>query len=115
MSGKAHFLSGIGGERRDKIRRDVKLNCQVYYLRSGLRGYAKRDATMLNISESGCLLLCPLSGQLPEHLYIIIEGIPFKFSCAVVGRKEDKLNTSFLTELPTEFVNKLVAARRLTE
>ena len=111
MAAKSHFLSGVGVERREKLRREVRLKCGVFYLRNGLRGYAKRDAIMVNISEGGCQIKCLLPRQLPEHFYLIIEGIPFKFSCAIVNCDDEGLNAVFSQELPTDMVERLAANR----
>ncbi len=107
----AHFLSGLGEERRSFLRREVKYACCIYYLRNGMRGHGKRDAMLVNISEDGCLFTCLAASQLPEHVYLVIDGVPFKFSCAIVNRKEERVNVKFATCLPTDFVDKLAAPR----
>ncbi len=107
----AHFLSGIGDERRSSVRREVKFDCSIYYLRNGMRGYGKRQGKLLNISEDGCLFACPAARQLPDHVYLVIEGVPFKFSCGIVNRTEERVNAKFGQPLPTEFVEKLAAPK----
>ncbi len=107
MAAKRHFLNQVGEERRTEKRREVRLDCKIYYLRNGLRGYSSQAGKVLNISENGCKIACPVIASVPEHIYLIVEGIKWKFPCGVVDRSDGCLHTNFTTPLPTELVDKL--------
>ena len=112
MAPRRNFLSQlIENDTRAHPRRQVRLDCTAIYLKRGLRGYMSQKATILNISEGGCLLTCPAPSRIDEHLYVVINGISAKFPCAVVGRSETNLNLNFNTEIPTTLVEQLAASR----
>jgi hypothetical protein len=100
-----------GREKREHIRREVRLEAILLYLRKGIRGCMQQHAQALNISEGGCMITCAMPDLVGEHLYIVIAGIKAKIACAVVGRSDKRLNLRFGSKLPTELVDQ-VAKRR---
>lgn len=113
MQAKSHFLSRmVEDEKRQTPRRQIRLTCKIFYLRNGLRGYRSQDVVMLNISEAGCLLNCRLAAVVPQHFYVVIEGIPFKFACALVEKDSNNIHTSFIQEIPAEIVEQLIRKSR---
>jgi hypothetical protein len=111
MGAHSDFLSGeTGHEKRQHLRREVRLDATVFYMRKGLRGCMSQRALALNISEGGCMISCPLPDAVSEHLSLVIAGIPAKIGCAVVDRSPSRLNLRFGNKLPTELIEQL--ARR---
>lgn len=112
MGGHSDFLAGLTGhEKREHVRRAVRLNAMLLYLKKGVRGCMSQRATALNISEGGCMITCALPDAVSEHLYVVISGIQGKLGCAVVGRSAQCLNLRFGNKLPTDVVDG-VARRR---
>lgn len=109
MGAHSDFLAGASGrEKREHLRREVRLNAMLLYLRKGLRGCSAQKAQALNISEGGCMIACALPDAVSEHLYVVIAGIPAKIACAVVGRSQKQLNLRFGNKLPTELIDRIV-------
>jgi hypothetical protein len=109
MRKKSHFLSRVEaeGEKRTAVRREVRLECVLYYMRNGLRGYSSQKGKVLNISESGCLVTCALPKAVAPHFYLVIKGVPVKFSCAIKEVQDRGIHTSFLQDLPKEVIDRL--------
>ena len=111
MGSHSDFLSGYSGrEKREYVRRPVRLEAMILFLRKGIRGCVQQKAMALDISEGGCRLSCRMPDLIADHLYVVIAGIRAKISCAVVGRSDESLNLRFSTKLPSELVEQL--ARR---
>lgn len=112
MGAHSDFLTGTSGrDKREHVRREVKLEAMLLYLRRGIRGCMQQNALALNLSEGGCMITCAMPDLVGEHLYVIIAGIKAKIACAVVGRSDKRLNLKFGSKLPTELVDQ-VAKRR---
>lgn len=106
VSASGNYLTRIGGEeQRIHKRRNTNRLGNVYYLRRGVRGYTSQPCKMVNISESGCLLVIPVMSQVPEHLYLVLDGFPAKFPCVTIARSEKGLHLRFTSDLPTEVVD----------
>ena len=109
MGAHSDFLTGTSGrEKREHVRREVRLEAILLYLRKGIRGCMQQNAQALNISEGGCMITCAMPDLV---LYVVIAGIKAKIACAVVGRSDKRLNLRFGSKLPTELVDQ-VARRR---
>jgi hypothetical protein len=112
MGAHSDFLTGTSGrDKREHVRREVKLEAILLYLRKGIRGCMQQNALALNLSEGGCMITCAMPDLVGEHLYVVIAGIKARIACAVVGRTEKRLNLKFGSKLPTELVDQ-VAKRR---
>ncbi|MDP2119256.1 MAG: PilZ domain-containing protein [Hoeflea sp.] len=108
MSAPGNYLTRLAGvEQRLRKRRAINKLATVYYLRRGVRGYTSQPCRMVNISESGCLVAVPVPSQVADHLYLVIEGVEAKFSCAAVARSDNGLHLRFNVELATEIVDRL--------
>ncbi|MDZ7601326.1 MAG: PilZ domain-containing protein [Hoeflea sp.] len=108
MSAPGNYLTRLAGEeQRRRMRRPADRPGTVYYLRRGVRGYTSQPCRMVNISESGCLVAVPLPSQVADHLYLVIEGVEAKFSCAAVARTDNGLHLRFNVDLATEIVDRL--------
>lgn len=113
-SASGNYLSRLAGEElRVHSRRQTNRPGSVYYLRRGVRGYTSQPCKMHNISESGCLLTVPVMSQVPEHLYLVLEGLPAKFPCAVVAKSETGLHLRFTTDLESHMVDQIAQKRFL--
>ena len=111
MSAPKNYLTRLAGEdQRTHKRRPTNTAGTIYYLRRGVRGFTSQPCRMVNISESGCLVAVPLPGQVADHLYLVLDGMQLKISCAAVTRSDAALHLRFTTDMPTELVNKI--ARR---
>ena len=112
MSGNGNYLTRLAGpELRKHPRRPCNCPGKVYYLRKGVRGYTAQPCRMLNLSESGCLIETPVMSQVPDHLYLVLDGLEMKFSAGVVTRSEAGLHLQFGVELPTKLVDQLSRRR----
>ncbi|WP_412050671.1 PilZ domain-containing protein [Hoeflea sp. Naph1] len=112
VSKEGHYLTRVGGaERRAHHRRATNAPGKVYYLRRGVRGYTSQPCKMLDLSESGCLISVGLSDQVPEHLYLVLDGLPAKISCAVIARSESRLHIKFSAEMTTEVVDRIARVK----
>ena len=108
MGSHSDFLTGASGrERREHLRRDVRLEAALLYLKKGLHGCQQQKAMAVNLSEGGCLIACQLPDVVSEHLYVIIAGIPGKIASAIVGRSKNSLNIRFGDKLPTALVDQI--------
>jgi hypothetical protein len=108
MSAAGNYLTRLANlEQRQHERRQANLPGTVYFLSKGVRGYASQRCRMTNISESGCQLCGLLPSQVPEFIYLVLDGLKAKFPCAVVARSNIGLHLKFLVEVPTETVEKL--------
>jgi hypothetical protein len=101
-----NYLTRLAGEeqRVHKRRLTNKLG-SVYFLRRGVRGYTSQPCRMLNMSESGCLVTMPVMSEVSGHLYLVLDGVPAKFPCAVVTKSEAGLHLRFTTDLPSAVVD----------
>lgn len=109
---KRHYLSELitdDGVRRP--RRNTKLNCTIYYCKKGLREYTGQRAIVSDMSQSGCKILCPVPDVVDNNIYLVIDGLPAKFPCAVARRAEGEIGVRFYDEIPVEIVMKLTARR----
>ncbi|WP_339755971.1 PilZ domain-containing protein [uncultured Hoeflea sp.] len=112
MSASKNYLSRLPDEdRREHTRRQTNKVGTVYYLLHGVRGYSKQSCRMDNISENGCHVCRLLSEPIPDFVYFVLEGLEAKFPCAVVERSEDGLHLKFMTNLPTELVDRIADKR----
>lgn len=108
MKPTKNYLTRLPDEdRREKVRRQTNLAGTIYYLRHGVRGYSSQSCKMIDLSESGCQLARVVTESVPDFLYFVLEGLPAKFPCAVIDRSEDTLNLKFMTDLPTELVDRI--------
>jgi len=108
LSAPKNYLSRLPDEdRREKPRRQTNKVATVYYLRHGVRGYSSQSCRMDNISESGCHVCRLLSEPIPDFVYFVLEGLQAKFPCAVIDRSDDGLHLKFMTDLPTEVVDRI--------
>jgi hypothetical protein len=112
MPPKRNFLSQlIEGNRPEKPRRNIKLKGTAFYLKKGLRGYNSQKIVLQNISETDCLVACPLPDSVDDHVYLVIDNVPAKFACAVTARSETTLDLRFCNDLPAELVERLATPR----
>ncbi|MBU4544536.1 MAG: hypothetical protein KJ897_22370 [Alphaproteobacteria bacterium] len=49
----------------------------------------------------------PLPSQVADHLYLVIEGLEAKFSCAAIARTDTGLHLRFTTDVPSEVVDQI--------
>jgi hypothetical protein len=112
MGQKQHFLSRLAeADRRETERRNVKLPGKVFYLKKGLRGYSSQDCMLLNISEGGSMIKLVAPSAVPEHFYLVIEGVQAKFPCVLMGKGGETVNLRFAQDLPTSFIDQLAKPR----
>ena len=108
MSGTGNYLTRLAGEdQRQNIRRPTNAPGTIFYMRRGVRGYASQLCRMTNISENGCLVCGFLPSQVPEFLYLVLDGLDAKFACAVVARSDTGLHLRFMIDLPTAVVKRI--------
>lgn len=112
MSGAGNYLTRLAGDdQRSHMRRRTNTPGTVYYLRRGVRGYSSQPCRIINISESGCLVRGLLPSQVPEFLYLVLDGVSAKFPCAVAARSDSGLHLRFMNDLPTEIVDQIARAK----
>ena len=108
MGGGKNYLTRLPDEdRRESPRRQTNLSAKIYYLVRGVRGYSSQTCKLVDLSESGCQIWRVLPESVPDFLYLVLDGLPAKFPCAVVEREEESMHLKFMTNLPTEFVDRL--------
>jgi len=108
MRRAGNYLTRLAGEdRRKDERRQVNASGKVYFLRRGVRGYASQTCRLIDISESGCQICGLLPSQVPDFLYLVLDGLDAKFPCAVVARTDSRLNLKFMADLPTAMVDQI--------
>lgn len=109
---KRNFLSELiadNGVRRP--RKPTKLKCTIYYCKKGLREYTGQRAIVGDLSQSGCKILCPVPDAVDNNIYLVIDGVPAKFPCAVARRGEGEIGVRFYEEIPAEIVARLTTPR----
>jgi hypothetical protein len=112
MTAHRNFLSQlIEDNSQEKPRRKVKLLCTAYYLKKGIRGYTSQKVVLTELSVSSCRVTCPVAEAIEGHLYLVIDGVPAKFACAVKKRYEDDLELRFCADIPATLVDKLSVSR----
>ena len=112
MTPHRNFLSQLIEDNvQEKPRRKVKLPCVAYYLKKGIRGFTSQKVVMVELSVSACRITCPVAEAIEGHLYLIIEGVPAKYACAVKKRYESDLEIRFCNDLPAPLVEKLTTTR----
>jgi hypothetical protein len=47
----------------------------------------------------------------PEHFYLVIEGVQAKFPCVLMGKGGETVNLRFAQDLPTSFIDQLAKPR----
>ena len=112
VRGRRNFLSELiadDGVRRP--RKPTKLKCTIYYCKKGLREYTGQRAIVGDLSQSGCKILCPVPDAVDSNIYLVIDGVPAKFPCAVARRAEGEIGVRFYEEIPAEIVKKLTTPR----
>lgn len=108
MRAAGNYLTRLAGdERRKDERRQANAPGTVYFLRRGVRGYASQPCRMTDISESGCRICGLLPSQVPEFLYLVLDGLQAKFPCVVVARSDAGLHLRFMADLPTAMVDNI--------
>jgi hypothetical protein len=108
MNARQNFLSRlIEPSAKEPNLRAVNFDCVLFYLKTGLRGYTSQKAKVIKLCESCCMVTCPVPDAVQDHLYLVIDGIPAKFSCAVVKRLDEGLRLRFSKDLPTPLIEKL--------
>jgi hypothetical protein len=108
-----NFLSQlIVDNAQEKPRSKVKLACTAFYLKKGIRGYNSQKVIMTELSTTSCRITCPMVEVIDGHIYLVIDGWPAKFACAVKKRYESELEIRFGNDLPKELVEKLAASHR---
>ncbi len=113
MSVSKNYLSRLPDEgKREKERRQVNLVGTIHYLLHGVRGYSAQTCRVIDISENCCQVCYVLTESVPDFLYLVLKGLPAKFPCAVVDREEESLQLKFMTDLPTELVDR-IAQRKI--
>lgn len=115
MGGTGHYLTRLATEeQRKNVRRPTNSSGTVFYMRRGVRGYASQPCRMTNISENGCFVRGLLPSQVPEFLYLVLDGLSAKFPCAVVARSDIGLHLRFMSDLPTDIVESIAGRRFVT-
>ncbi|MDP2734316.1 MAG: PilZ domain-containing protein [Hoeflea sp.] len=108
MRPAGNYLTRLAGEdQRKDERRQANASGTVYFLRHGVRGYASQPCRLTDISESGCRICGLLPSQVPEFLYLVLDGLDIKFPCAVVARSDAGLHLKFMANLPTAMVDRI--------
>ena len=97
----------MAADQRSHPRRATNAPGTVFYLRRGVRGYSSQPCRMMDISESGCFVRGLLPSQVPEFLYLVLDGMSAKFPCAVVARSDIGLHLRFMNDLPTSVVDRI--------
>lgn len=87
------------------------MKCTIYYCKKGLREYTGQRAIVGDLSQSGCKILCPVPDAVDSNIYLVIDGLPAKFACAVARKAEGELGVRFYEEIPAEIVRKLTTPR----
>lgn len=112
MGTSSNYLTRLAmPDQRNHPRRPCNCPGKVFYLRTGVRGYTGQPCRMLNMSEAGCLIETPAASQIPDHIYLVLEGFKMKFPCAVVARSETGMHLQFSIELPAKLVDKITQRR----
>jgi hypothetical protein len=107
MGTPSRFLSGgLEEDKRSHLRRDVRIEGAVFYLRRGLKDLRAQKVMILNISPGGCAIRCPVPHVVSDHLYLAAPGLP-KIACAVVQRTDLVLHLAFSRVLPVETIERL--------
>lgn len=105
-SSSSNYLSRMaqGQQEQTPQRRKCSVLFHVFFPLKGIRQISKAQLRVLDICEDG-LRATSRRRDLPDHFYISIGAKQMLIACAVVDRKDDVLNISFLHELPTVFVD----------
>lgn len=112
MSRAGNYLTRLAAEeRRHRTRQLTSRPGMVYYLRRGVRGYSSQACRMTDISEGGCHVRGLLPSQVPEFLYLVLDGLPVKFPCAVVGRSDIGLHLRFMVDQPSELIRSIASSK----
>lgn len=108
----ANYLTRLAPEeQRAHKRRQTNIGGTIYYLKRGVRGHSFQPCRMVNLSEAGCMIQVAAPAIVPEHLYLVLDTIKAKFSCAIVARSEQGLHIRFLVPVPTDAVDRIARSR----
>ncbi len=112
MSAAGNYLTRLAdGDQRKDERRQTNAPGTVYFLRRGVRGYASQPCRMVDICEGGCHICGLLPSQVPEFLYLVLDGLHAKLACAVVARSDSGLHLRFMADLSTAMVDQITQSK----